>query len=56
MSKDSLLKEKLLVVLICTTYVMTGKQFADILTKGVSSSVFHAILNKLDMQDIFALA
>jgi hypothetical protein len=34
--------------------VKTAEQFVDILTKGVSSSTFHAILSKLGMLDIFA--
>jgi hypothetical protein len=51
------IKEKLQARLIFTTpYVKTGKQLANILAKGVFSSVLHLASGKLGMQDIFATA
>ena len=41
---------------ICTPFVKTGDQLADILTKGVGSKPFHVILSKLGMRDIFVPA
>jgi hypothetical protein len=46
------MKEKLQEGIICTPYVKTGEQLADILTKRVSSGVLHFALFKLGMQDI----
>jgi hypothetical protein len=40
--------------IICT-YMKAREQIADILTKGVSSSVLHSALCNLGMQNIFAL-
>ena len=37
---------------ICTLFVKTGDQLADILTKGVGSRPFHYSLSKLGMRDI----
>jgi hypothetical protein len=34
--------------------VKTGKQLADMLTKGVSSSILHSALFKMGMRDIYA--
>jgi hypothetical protein len=48
------MKEKLREGIICTPYVKTGEQLADILTKRVSSGVLHSALFKLGMQDIYA--
>ena len=50
------IKEKLDIGLICTPYVPSSKQLADILTKGLPSSTFYIILNKLGMQNIFTPA
>jgi hypothetical protein len=43
------IKEKLREGIICTPYVKTGEQLTDMLTKGVSSSIFHSALSKLGM-------
>ena len=48
------IKEKLDIGLICTPYVPSSKQLADILTKGQPSSTFYTILDKLGLQNIFA--
>jgi hypothetical protein len=48
------IKEKLREGIICTPYVKTGEQLANILTKGVSGGVLHSSLCKLGMQDIYA--
>ena len=50
------IKEKLREGLICTPFVKTGDQLADILTKGIASRPFYHILSKLGMRDIFAPA
>ncbi|BBH03624.1 hypothetical protein Prudu_014548 [Prunus dulcis] len=50
------IKEKLSQGLICTPYVKTNDQLADILTKGVSSKVFESSLAKLGIQDIYSPA
>ena len=50
------IKEKLREGLICTPFVKTGDQLADILTKGIASKPFYHILSKLGMRDIFAPA
>lgn len=48
------IKEKLSSGEICTPYMRTEDQLADIWTKGVPSKVFHDVLAKLGMRDIFA--
>ena len=50
------IKEKLRKGIICTPYVRTGDQLADILTKGTATNHFHRILDKLGMRDIYASA
>ena len=50
------IKEKLDDSDICTLFVKTGEQLADILTKGVSSRIFHTILSKLGICNIYASA
>lgn len=47
------IKEKLESGLICTPYVPTGEQLADILTKGVQNPTFKNTLDKLGMKDLF---
>ena len=50
------IKQKLRNGLICTSFVKTGDQLADILTKEITSRPFYHILNKLSMIDIFTPA
>ena len=50
------IKEKLTEGLICTPFVRTENQLADILTKGVLSKIFNSALNKLGIRDIYAPA
>ncbi|CAL5350327.1 unnamed protein product [Camellia sinensis] len=50
------IKEKLTSGTICTPFVQSGDQLADILTKGLGNKPFHDILGKLGMRDIFAPA
>ncbi|GMJ03495.1 cysteine-rich RLK (RECEPTOR-like protein kinase) 8 [Hibiscus trionum] len=50
------IKEKLDSGLICTPYVTTGNQVADILTKGLPSKDFQKLVGKLRMEDIHAPA
>jgi hypothetical protein len=47
------MKEKLREGIICTPYVKTGEQLADMLTKCVSSGTLHLASPKLGMQDIY---
>ncbi|EXC28017.1 putative tRNA(His) guanylyltransferase [Morus notabilis] len=47
------IKEKLEEGLICMSYVSSGSQLADVLTKGLNSSIFHEITFKLGMEDIY---
>ena len=49
-------KEKLDSGLICTLYVPIGGQLADILTKGLASTIFQAIMSKLGMENIYSPA
>jgi len=46
------IKEKLESGLIYTSYVPTGEQLAEILTKGVQNPVFKNTLDKLGMKDL----
>ena len=50
------IKEKLESGLICTPYVSTHYQLADVLTKGLCSSVFQSIISKLGMENIYSPA
>ena len=50
------IKEKLRKGIICTPYVRTGDQLADILTKGVATNHFQKFLDKLGMREIYASA
>ena len=50
------IKEKLDNGLICTPYVPTGHQLADVLTKGLCSNVFHKNISKLGMEDLYSSA
>ena len=46
------IKEKLDSGLICTPFVSTGDQLADVLTKCLSNKVFQSIRSKLGMDNI----
>ena len=50
------IKEKLDSGLICTPYVPTGHQLADVLTKGLCSSMFRENISKLGMEDLYSPA
>jgi len=50
------IKEKPNSGVICTPFVKTNEQLADIFTKGLGSRPHHFILSKLGMRDIFAPA
>ncbi|KAL5823154.1 hypothetical protein ACOSQ3_021104 [Xanthoceras sorbifolium] len=50
------IKEKLDSGLICTPFVSTENQLADILTKGFSSAVFQRLVDKLGMDNIHSSA
>lgn len=50
------IKEKLDSGLICTLFVFTKNQLADILTKGLSIVVFQSLVDKLVMDNIHSLA
>ena len=50
------IKEKLDSGLICTSYVSTQGQLADILTKGLNSSNFKRIISKLRMENTYSPA
>ena len=48
------IKEKLESGLICTPYISTENQLADVLTKGLMSSAFQKIVGKLGMENIYS--
>ena len=50
------IKEKLENGLICTPYIPTKGQLADILTKGLPTQSFQTILSKLGMRNIYSSA
>ena len=50
------IKEKLSSGTICTPFVKSGDQVADVLTKGVGSRRFHLFLGKLGLRDMFVPA
>ncbi|RVW28647.1 Retrovirus-related Pol polyprotein from transposon RE1 [Vitis vinifera] len=50
------IKEKLEEGVMCMTYVPSEHQLADILTKGLNSSIFHDLVFKLGMEDICSSA
>lgn len=50
------IKEKLDSGLICTPYVSTQGQLADVLTKWLGSSVFESIVSKLGMENAYSPA
>nr|KYP49027.1 Copia protein [Cajanus cajan] len=50
------IKEKLDSGLICTPYVSSQDQIADILTKGLGSHNFEKIVSKLGMENTYSPA
>ncbi|RVX04897.1 Retrovirus-related Pol polyprotein from transposon RE1 [Vitis vinifera] len=50
------IKEKLEEGVVCMSYVASNHQLADILTKGLNSSMFHDLVFKLGMEDIYSSA
>ena len=50
------IKEKLEEGLICLSYVPSGQQVADVLTKGLNGGSFHELVTKLGMEDIYSPA
>ena len=50
------MKEKLEEGVVCMSYVPSEHQLADILTKGFNSSMFHNLVFKLGMEDIYSSA
>ena len=47
------IKKKLTSGTICTPFVRSGDQLADVFTKSLGNKSFRDILNKLGMRDIF---
>ena len=50
------IKEKLEEGVVCMSYVPAEHQLADILTKGLISSMFHDLAFKMGMEDIYSSA
>ena len=50
------IKEKLEEGVVCMSNVPSEHQLANILTKGLNSSMFHDLVFKLGMEDIYSLA
>ena len=48
------IKEKLKSGLICTPYVSTQSQLADVLTKGLSGSIFESVVSKMGMENAYS--
>ena len=48
------IKEKLDEGVVCMSYVPSEHQLADILTKWLNSSMFHDLVFKLGMEDIYS--
>ncbi|RVW53023.1 Retrovirus-related Pol polyprotein from transposon RE1 [Vitis vinifera] len=53
---DRHIKEKLEEGVVCMSYVPSEHQLADILTKRLNSSMFHYLVFKLGMEDIYSSA
>ena len=49
-------KEKLEEGVMCMSYVPSEHQLANILTKGLNNSMFHDLVFKLGMEDIYSSA
>ena len=50
------IKEKLDSGLICTPYVSTNGQLANVLTKGLNNVVFQGLISKMVMKDAYSPA
>nr|KYP33177.1 Copia protein [Cajanus cajan] len=50
------IKEKLDSGMICTPYVSTQNQLADILTKGLKCTNFERIISKMGMENTYSPA
>ena len=50
------IKEKMEEGVVCMSYVPLEHQLPDILTKGLDSSMFHDLVFKLGMEDIYSSA
>ena len=50
------IKEKLKVGVVCMSYVPSKHQLVDILIKGLNNSMFHDLIFKLGMEDIYSSA
>ena len=50
------IKEKLEEGVVCMSYVPSEYQLADILIKGLNDSMFHDLVFKLGMEDIYSSA
>ena len=48
------IKEKLEEGVVCMSYVPSEHQLVDILTKGLNGSMFHGLVFKLRMEDIYS--
>ena len=48
------IKEKLESGLICTLFVSSNRQLADVLIKGLASTTFQAIIGKLGIDNIYS--
>ena len=49
-------KKKLKEGVVCMSYVPSEHQLVDIITKGLNNSMFHNLVFKLGMEDIYSLA
>ena len=52
--KRHFIKEKLEERVVCMSYVPSKHQLVDILTKGLNSSIFHDLVFKMGMEDIYS--
>lgn len=50
------IRKKLKSDLICTSYISSGNQLADVLTKVLNYTTFHEIISNLEMKDTYSLA
>ena len=54
--KRHFIKEKLEEGIVCMSYVPSKHQLVDILTKELNSSIFHDLVFKMGMEDIYSSA